>query len=787
MPQIQNINFQEDNDLKRAFELVKRNYKLFIFSLVVALGLAFVKNYFSIPVYKITSSILIKEEDSKGRSNMNDYLNSSLFGKNQNFQNELWVLKSIPVIEQTVKNIDLTVSYYKKIKYQNVDVYNDAPFRVLYSKNHVQPLNVNFNITFIKGGGYRLTAKGEDIPLYNFNKAEYQGKKAKWSFDRFGKVGKLLQTDDLAFIVEVDSNRVITEEEASVYSFRFTDNKSLTNIYKSQFSFDVIDKKATVIEISHYTESPSKGIDLVNQLMSVYSQQNLKRKNHIANITIDYIEKQLGEISDSLNLTEENLQRFRSSNQLLDVSEQASNISQQYMNLQNQKAELVSRKRYYDYVADYISKKNNDFSSMMVPASMGINDPILNNLMSGLIVAQAQRSNLISNNQEKNPLVKKLDIQIENTIKTITENISAVRQTTEISIDEMNKRLSKVESQISNMPRTERLLGGIERKYRLNDAIYNYLLEKRAEAKITQASNLPDDVVLEDALVTGAISPNKKKNYIMAFMLGLGLPFAFLLLKKALNNKIESQDNIEKLTHFPVLGKILHNYKKSANVVYEFPLSTIAESYRTLRTNLDFYIKGGNHNKVILVTSSIQGEGKSFTALNLAMSYAQLGRKTILLDFDLRKKTNYFNTTEDQSTGLSSFLVGKSTFEEILKRSPHEKLDYINSGAIPHNPAELLALNETETLITRLKAKYDYVIIDTPPLAQVTDGYLVMENADLKVIVTRCNYSKKNIFAIVMKDLKMKNTDNVCIVLNDNRIVNEQYGYGYGYNKKGKK
>jgi len=273
----------------------------------------------------------------------------------------------------------------------------------------------------------------------------------------------------------------------------------------------------------------------------------------------------------------------------------------------------------------------------------------------------------------------------------------------------------------------------------------------------------------------------------MAFMLGLGLPFAFLLLKKALNNKIESQDNIEKLTHFPVLGKILHNYKKSANVVYEFPLSTIAESYRTLRTNLDFYIKGGNHNKVILVTSSIQGEGKSFTALNLAMSYAQLGRKTILLDFDLRKKTNYFNTTEDQSVGLSSFLVGKSTYEEILKHSPHEKLDYINSGAIPHNPAELLALNETETLISKLKSKYDYVIIDTPPLAQVTDGYLVMENADLKVIVTRCNYSKKNIFAIVMKDLKMKNTENVCIVLNDNRIVSDQYGYGYGYNKKGKK
>jgi capsular exopolysaccharide synthesis family protein len=267
-------------------------------------------------------------------------------------------------------------------------------------------------------------------------------------------------------------------------------------------------------------------------------------------------------------------------------------------------------------------------------------------------------------------------------------------------------------------------------------------------------------------------------------MLGLGVPFCYLLFKNALNNKIETQDNIERLTKIPVLGKILHNYKKTSNVVFEYPTSAIAESYRALRTNLDFYLTKGDHKKIILVTSCIEGEGKSFNALNLAMSYAQLGRKTILLDFDLRKPTPYFNKKEEALVGLSSFLLDKASLNEIIIPSPHEKMDYICSGPIPPNPAELLAHDKAQKLINILKEKYDYIIIDTPPLAQVTDGFLLMEKADLKVIVARYNYSKKSIFAIIMKDLSQKNINNVCIVMNDNKIEKDQYGYGYGYNKK---
>jgi len=407
--------------------------------------------------------------------------------------------------------------------------------------------------------------------------------------------------------------------------------------------------------------------------------------------------------------------------------------------------------------------------------------------MSELITAQAQRSNLIVNKQERNPLVQKLGIQIENIKKTISENIVAVQRTTELSIDEMNKRIRKVEAEISRLPKTQRQLGGIERKYRLNDAIYNYLLEKRAEAKITQASNLPDDIIIEPAKMDGLkpISPNKRLNYLIALFLGLALPFAYLMVKSILNSKIETQEDIERITDVPVLGKIMHNHKKTDNVMFEFPKSNISESYRVLRTNLDYHYKG-LPKKVIMVTSSIEGEGKSFNAMNIAMSYAQLGLKTILVDFDLRKPTSYFANEEGSLVGLSSYFTDRASLDEIILHSPHDKLDYISSGPIPPDPVELLAHDKTGKLIDELKSNYDLIVLDTTPLAQVTDAYLLVDYTDVSVIIARYNYTIKKVFSLIMKDLKQKNIKNVCIILNDNRVYHDQYGYGYGYNKKRK-
>jgi|WetSurSiteA1Bulk_404760.scaffolds.fasta_scaffold00720_5 tyrosine-protein kinase Etk/Wzc len=777
---------QDDSDLKQFIQLITRNYKMFVVCVVVAMVLAFVAIRFMESRYKISSSLLIKEDTQKPTGNMNDFLNSSLFGVNKNFQNELWVLKSSPVLEQTIKNLDLTTGYYLKTGLKQQDAYGQAPFHILVLQNHVQPVNVRFKISIQDNSHFEIRARGKKVKFKDLNTGEVNNVQKKWKYQEYGESGKLIETEDLAFIVQLDSTRDYAYSEDFSYSFMFNDVASLSDVLRKQLGFKVIDKLATVIEIVFKSPSVKKGKDIVNEIMDVYSQQNLERKNHAAGIAINYIEKQLGEISDSLSLTEDDLQRFRSSNQLLNVTEQATGITTQYMDLQNQMAELTTRKRYYDYVSDYLNN-NDDFSNMTVPASMGIPDQLLNDLMSELITAQAQRSNLIQNNQELNPLVQKLTIQIENTKKTIIENIAAVRKTTEISIDEMNKRIRKVESAISRLPVTQRQLGGIERKYRLNDAIYNYLLEKRAEAKITQASNMPDNIIIEPAKMVGTrpVSPNVQMVYLIALLIGLALPFGFLMMKNAIDNKIESQETIERLTSIPVMGKIMHNNRKSSQVIFEYPRSVIAESFRALRTNLEYQYKG-LHNKVILVTSCIEGEGKSFSALNLAMSYAQLGKRTLLLDFDLRKPTDYFSVTSDSQIGLSTYYLNGTSHDELVRSSPYEKLDYIQTGPLPPNPMELMAMNKTEFLINHFKTIYECIIIDTSPLAQVSDAYLLMDYADIKIVVARYNYSLRKVFSLIMKDLKQKKMNNVCVVLNDNKIYSDQYGYGYGYNKKKK-
>lgn len=785
MHKTQNISFEEDSDIKKAIELISRNYVFFAISIIAALILAFLLNQYLIPVYKISSSLLIKEDSRPTqRSNVNEYINSSLFGGNQNFQNELWVLKSSPVIEQTIRNLDLYISYYHKEGLQYKDAYEEVPFHILLLQDHIQPMNIRFSISIQDNENFKIKTKSKEVVFRRFDSNEIVYQKDDWVVEQEGKFGKLIETPDMAFVVQMDTLKKIPSKDVSSYSFSFSDIASVTNRYKRELQFNVIQKDATVIEIIHKSTSIKKGKDIVNEIMNVYSQQNLDRKNHIAGITINYIEKQLGEISDSLSQTENNLQSFRSSNQLLNVAEQASGISEQYRDLQNQMAELVARKRYYDYVADYLINKE-DFSDMIVPVSMGIQDPLLNNLISELITAQAQRSNLIQNQQERNPLVQRLGIQIENTRKTITENIAAVRKTTDISIDEMNKRIRKVEAEISRLPRTQRQLGGIERKYRLNDAIYNYMLEKRAEAKITQASNLPDNIIIEPAKMVSnrPVSPNKKMNYLIALFLGLAFPFGILIAKSAVNNKIESLENMERLTNNPILGKIMHNHRKTNNVMFEFPKSSIAESFRALRTNIEYQFRE-IPRKVIMVTSSIEGEGKSFNALNLAMSFAQLNRRTILIDLDLRKHTGYFAKEEGSLEGLSSYYTERCNLEEIILKSPHEKLDYVPSGPLPPNPMELLALEKTKELLDQLKNSYDCIILDTTPLAQVSDAYLLMDYSDVKVVVARYNYTLKKVFSLVMKDLSQKGINNVCIVMNDNRVYSDQYGYGYGYNKK---
>ena len=775
---------QENFQIVNLIKIIFRNIWIIIPCVILAVGIAYIFNRYKIPSYKVSSTLLIKEDSkSSGSNDIRRFINSNLFAGTQNLQNELMIMKSYPTIEQTVKNLDLEVAYYEYKDYQYHNAYKVAPFKVFIFKEHPQLVDVKFDVIFNSDGSYAIKVKKQDATIYSYNLNQKIGERKKLELNLKGNVGNILETADLKLLLTMNDEGNLLMLEERNFAFKLATVQGLANQFKGSLEFTIPNKLATAIVISTKTSSVNQGHDVLNELMRVYTASKLDEKNHLANITIDYIEKQLNEVSSSLILTGDNLQKFMSVNKAMNVDVQAISLSEQQLELQNQLAVMMTQKRYYNYIKDYNSG-NSDETQIIAPAAMGVTDPLINKLIEELSTAQSQLDHLIKNNQERNPMVNRLNIQINNLKSTVSENISAADRANDLAINEMQNRITQFDKKISKLPETQMQLGGIERTYKLNDAIYNYLLEKQAEAKITRASNLPDNVIIEPAHMVGLlpVSPNKMSNYLIALLLGFTIPFSILLLKTNLKTTITTQEDIENITNAAILGKVFHyNNRKENNVFIASPLDKTAETFRTLRTNLNFAMEGKS-NKTILVSSCMSGEGKTFSALNIAVAYAQVGKKTILLNFDLRNSHSIIKNT-DNSKGLSSYLSEEASINEIIQKTYIKNFDFINSGPVPPGPSELLENEIMINLFEFLKRNYDYIIIDTPPLAQVSDALAVIQYADLNLLVTRYNVTKKKLLRVVLSELKNKNINNVYLILNDNKLVSEQMGYGY-YNKK---
>jgi tyrosine-protein kinase Etk/Wzc len=775
-----NMIEQDQNNLLKMLKLILRNIWITIPTVVLAVVIAYFYNQFSIPSYYVSSTMLIKEDSQKtGYNNRPGFINNDLLSSTQNLQNELTILQSYPLIEQTVKNLDLEVSYYEYINYQYYNAYEWAPFNVLFFKDHPQLVGPMFDIHFNSDGSYIIRVKKQNATIFDFKTNRKIGERNDLELNLKGNVGEILETDDLKLLITINNEDNLSLLEERDFSFKLNTIRGLTNQFKYSLEFNLPDRLATVIEISMKTTSVRQSQDVINELMRVYMESKLEEKNHLANITIEYIDKQLEEVSTSLSVTGNNLERFKSVNRAMNVDQEAGRLSEQQLDLQNQLAGLMVQKRYYDYIKEYNSGNTNDIQ-IITPAAMGVTDPLLNKLVEELSTAQSQLDHLIKNNQERNPMVNRLNIQINNLKSTISENINSVALTNDLAINELQNRIDQFDKKISKLPSTQMELGGIERTYNLNDAIYNYLLEKQAEAKITKASNLSDIVVIEPAHMVGfrPVSPNKKVNYLIALFLGFGIPVSILVLKMSFKTTVTEQEDIERITNAPVIGKVFH-YKneKEKNVFLSKKHTTIAENFRTLRTNLNFALNNKTP-KTILISSCVSGEGKTFNSLNIAAAFAQTGRKTILVNFDLRNSITSIKNA-DNLNGLSLFLSGEILLEEIIKKSEMENLYLIDSGPVPPNPLELMENKLTASLFDVLKQNFDCIIIDTPPMAQVSDAFSVIQHADLILMIVRYNMTKKRLLRMVLGELKIKKISNVNIILNGNKLVSEQMGYGY--------
>ena len=782
---IRNNSQQDENiDVKIIISKVFEYWYLFAISLLICVFAAYLYNKVSVPIYRVKTTVLIKKDTKPniGGGSSEDLINGfGLFSSQKNIENEIGILQSYALTRKAIEKLNLKVSYFDNTLFYSREMYANQPFKVVFDTNQPQLISVPFHIRILSRNTFVLEANEKKCDIYSYSTNKVFSKLPNLRINKEYKFGDIVQGIGYCFKVVLDNQNFNELCLDSKYSFSFNDIDNLAVSYMNLFTIAAINKQADIIQIYADGSNVDKLISILNKLTDEYIYQNLQEKNQIAVNTINFIDEQLSEISDSLRQTEDKLQTFRTTNNVMDVDVQAKSGLDLLQDLDGEKAILLVKSKYNDYLKDYLFKSKS-LTDIVAPSSLGIEDPMINNLVLELSKLSVSRNSMLVGAKTINPAITSIDAQINSVKSILIENINNSIKTNNIALTSLNTRISSIETEINKLPKTERQLVRIQRNFKINDAIYTFLLQKRSEAAIAKASNLPDNRVIDYARLESLtpISPKKGMAMMIGILLGLLLPSLYIFLRSFLLNRVESRSEIEKITGIPIIGNIPHTDSKSKTIVYDNPKSVIAESFRGLRTNIQF-LSIEKLQKVIAVTSSIPGEGKTFVSSNLATTIAFSGKRVVVIGMDMRKPRIHENFDLNNSTGLSTYLIGNSAIEDIIFHSRIENLDLIPAGPIPPNPAELIETKKMLQMIQELSEQYDHVILDTPPLTLVADALLISRFCDSVLYVVRMKYTNKAALAQISDIYSTRKIENLGIVVNDIKSKGIGYGYGYGY------
>lgn len=776
-------NDDQGIDIKNLIYICLSHWYLFVVGAVIALAIGFVINRYTTNIYQVTGTVLVKED--KTNFDPTSLMTGISYGTLQNIENEMAILRSYSLCERVVKKMDLEISYFEKGRIATTEMYKTAPFTVEFDRSVPQTVGLVYEISILNNGKISLKAQSEYHKTYDFilcqtiisqpepieTNGEYT--QGEWIDNGFNRIRIVLNEK---FNEETDLTRKMM--------FVINDYPSLVK-HMSSFSVSPSSKQSSIATIVMSGTNRLKIVEFTNLLLNEYVTRGLEKKNQVSENTINFIDKELSGIQDSLNTAEIDLQDFRTSNDLMNLDAQAQQVLLNLRALEKEKAELDVNLKLYQRLQSYIQMQIDDPENLAAPSTMGISDPLLNKLVVDLVTLSQTKAAQVVTLTDQHPTIIKMDEQIITYKKTLLESANNVVSNARMSIAEIDKRIAKAEMESRNLPQKQRLLLGYQRKFELNQNTYNYLMQRRAEAQILRASNTPDNEIIDEARIerTVRVAPRSSMNYLIALILGLLIPALYLFLKDFFNVSIIDRKDVEKLTQFPIIGQIVESSSKDPLVVINSPKSPIAESFRSVRTNVE-YITQGKPKSIILVTGDSQSVGKTFNSINIASIYALYGKKTILLGFDMRKPKLFQEFGLNNNCGLSTFLSNKDTLDEITQTSGKiPNLDIITSGPIPPNPAELIASAKCDELFEKLQETYDYIIIDTPPLGLVTDAFLLMRHSDVNLYVVRQGVTNKNIFGNIIKDIEDRGLK-ANIILNG--IKQEgSYGYRYGSYKYG--
>lgn len=774
----------------KEFLLEVLSYKYFyIASFFICILIAFLANRFSPTIYEVNTVIGPVEDRRSSMLGSNDLFSGlGALAESRNLENDINSLNSFSLVATTIKSLNLEVGYFtgkSNIFQKPSQVYLGNVYTVNIDKSHIQPINARFNIDILDEETYRLSASQEDVSYYNYIDNAIVSTRNTFRIDTICRFNETVSAYNFKFSVTLNRdyyNPVRENENESYFEFYHTDY--LTRSYLKRLRVEPVSIRSSLIKVFFSGENKRLTIDFLNKYIQSYLDENLAKKNKIAFNTIDFIDSQISEISDSLSISESKLRDYRSAHQVTDLSYQGQQALEQMRQIENERSTLQVQERYYNYILDYM-EKNQDMAGLAPPSAANVVDPIMNSLVLELLALNAERSTILSNNAEKNLFLGQIENKIRLQKQAIIENVKNNLNTLNLTQNELDYRESKLSGEISRLPRTELNMVSMQRQFNLTDQIYTFLLEKKAEAAIAMASNYPDYEILEPArdVTASIIAPRTSMNWLIAFFMALMIPTIYIILRNFFNEKITSVRDLERIIGQPVMNLIYTNYYKSESVVKDYPGSSIAESFRNLRSSLFLKFRSEPH-KVLMVTSSQPQDGKSFVSGNLAASIASVGHKTVLIDADLRRPTLHEKLKIVNSIGLSNYMVRNVTLKEILRKTEIDNLWFIPAGPVLPNSSELIEAGVLDELIEELKQQFDYVIIDSTPAGLVADATLMIKYASFILLVCRNEYTRKDVFTDVMNLFRTNNISRFDVVFNDLNLKKSRYGRYDNYYKQ---